>query len=85
MKLEFKNWLESGFIYQSMTDPVDGNNPSGSEITSDPYVRFDDFPPTKKRRRKKEKHKNKKMAKFGFNPEDGSHGIRKEISSQKFI
>jgi hypothetical protein len=77
-KLNFKKWFEGGggFIYGSMTDPEDDHPPSGSEITSDPYLRMSDFPPTKKTKKKKIKNK---IAKFGFSAEDGGQGIRKKV------
>lgn len=52
MTISFKKWFES-FIYQSMTDPFTEREPSGSEISADPYFRPSDLPPTKKNKPRK--------------------------------
>jgi hypothetical protein len=86
-KLNFKQWFESGggFIGQSMTDPVDDHPPAGSEITTDPFYRPGDSPPTNNN--KKRKLRKFKVAKFGFDADDGGDkvAIRKEVLPNYFM
>jgi hypothetical protein len=86
-ELYFKQWFEGGggFIGQSMTDPVNDHPPAGSEITTDPFYRSSDFPPTKNI--KKRKLRKFKVAKFGFDANDGGDkvAIRKEVLPNYFV
>ena len=85
IKLNFRNWFESGFTYQSMTDPPEDHPPAGSEITTDPFYRLSDYPPTKKKT--KNKKRKFRQANFGFDVDDGSDkvGIRKEVLPNYFV